>query len=174
MTEVPSTPELVPVSERTIETIINLYMERIGPINDNITYRLNEYKERIIANNTGDWFTWMHKGIMSVATKTRTEQRSIAYLLGLYKAWLTHGFGNCRASEMDKIKSFAESVLSIKLSDAALHKLEDLVTKFGVVSTMAALATPMKPPEDPSLVLMSQLENNLIEVERERTNYYGN
>ena len=170
---VPSSPELVAPAERTLETIMSLYSERIGPTNENIIYRLAEYKERISSQRPSDWFAWMHKGIMSVATKTRTEQRTIAYLLGIYKAWLTHGFGNCRASEMDKIRSFAEDRAHVRFSEAAMHKLDDLVTRFGIVSVMSSLAVPTSPADDPSLAFMERIESNLTENERERGAHYG-
>lgn len=160
---IPSTPELVPENDRTIETIYTLFEERVGPLSENIKYRLREYAERIKGISPDSWYLWMHRGIMTTATKTRVEQRNIAYLIGIYKSWLTYGVGNCKMTEVAKLKTKIARSYQVMFSEEAMKKLEEIVVTYGIFDTVEVLNTMLGEGADLAFEIVCLLERRLKE-----------
>lgn len=165
-----SAPELVLEKDRNVNTILRLYAERVGPLNENIEFRLREYAQRMKEARPEEWFEWMHRGIMTVATKTRVEQRTIAYLLGIYKAWLTYGFGNCRMNEVTKIKNKIAKENNIMFSADGLKALEELVTQHGPLEVYEAYEKLPAHTIDASLRIVGLMEEALNKKKARVTN----
>ena len=153
---VPTVVNLIPKSNQTEETLITMYSERIGELNEHIANRLREYMMYVqkARKDEGDWFFWFHKAIMDVATKTTTEQRNIAYLIGVFKAWLNYGFGTYYNAEFYKAKELFTKRFGIEPSKACATKLNDLVQRFGLVYMVdSVLSCEPEKVTDPSMVI---------------------
>lgn len=168
MEKVPSTPNLVPESERTVETILQLYTERIGPMNENIAFRLREYADRIKIASPTDWFSWMHRAIMTTATKTKVEQRNIAYLIGIYKSWLTYGMGNCKMTEVTKLKSKIAKSYQVVFTEEAMHKLSEVVLTYGIFDTVEVLNNMIGGGVDMAYEIVCAVERRIKERKEEQ------
>jgi hypothetical protein len=158
---VPTVITLIPKEQHTPDTLIAMYTERIGPMTEHIENRLNEYF--IFIQNArkaeNDWFFWCHKAIMDVATKTTTEQRTIAYLIGVFKAWLNYGFGTFYNAEVFKAKELFENTHGVSPSQACTAKLNNLIHNYGIVYAVSAILNcESKEEEDASLRIANACE----------------
>lgn len=156
---IPMRAHLIPESERSVETLIKIFGERVEDVDENIRERLTQYIGYIKAKRPDDWFEWALRGIAQVATKVTKEQRSIAYLLGIYKSWLNYGFGTFRSAEQEKMYEIFKQRFGIEPSPAALEKLEQLVNDWGLVFTTAAVMNVSSPEiQDISLSIVNACE----------------
>jgi outer membrane biosynthesis protein TonB len=80
---VPFSIDLIPKHQRTLDTLMRMYSDCIEEMTPHASGRLEEYAMYIQKERPLDWFEWMFQGIRQVATKVRTDQRSLAYLIGL-------------------------------------------------------------------------------------------
>lgn len=165
---VPTTCSLIKEEDRSINTIIKMYSERIGPSSEHVDERLKEYAGYIKvareAIDKNDWFYWMHLGIMTVANKTTVDQRSIAYLIGIYKAWLSNGFGTFYSAEIVKVKEMFKKLFNIEPSIGALKILDEMIQGYGLVFAVSALHQAPKENDeiDLSLIKAEQCEKYLM------------
>jgi hypothetical protein len=156
---VPLFPHLIPVEERTVDTIIRAFGERVEDVNESIQERIEQYMRYLQQARPDDWFEWGLRGVSQVATKVTKEQRSIAYLIGIYKTWLTYGFGTYHSAEFAKVKELFKQRFGLEPSVEAAAKLNQLIGDWGMVFTVAALMNIQPPPiQDVSLIITNSCE----------------
>lgn len=157
---VPTVVTLIPKEQQTEETLLTMYSERIGEVNEHVNQRLKEYFMfvRNARREQEDWFFWCHKAIMDVATKTTTEQRTLGYLLGVFKAWLTYGFGTFLNAELLKVRGLFINRFNLEPSEECMHRLSLLVNNYGLVHAVSSILLSESQAEDPSLVAVQQCE----------------
>ena len=163
---VPTVAELIPVSKRTEMTLFKFFEERIASVDEHTQQRLSEYFIYIQQARSleDDWFYWAHAGIMNVASKTMSEQRNLAYLIGVYKNWLTYGFGTFMSSECQKIKEIFASRFNVEPSRECLSGINTMIQTYGVVETMEAILCS-NAATDPSLACLKQC-NEFIDTKK--------
>lgn len=174
--QVPTVVSLIPDAERTNETLYRMFEERIAPMDDHVRTRLDEYFGYVkdARKSDGDWFVWCHKGIMQVATKTAVGQRNIAYLIGVFKAWLTYGFGTYHSAELNKIKDLFQNTFGVEPSQACVDKLFSIVQEYGIVHAVTAiLSSATVKSDDVSLQFAAQCENFCRETYSKLGGSYG-
>ena len=165
---VPTAVNLIKPEDRTVETILKMYNERIEDLDSHRADRLKEYCQFIktAREKAGkdDWFNWMHQGIMTVANKSTVDQRNIAYLIGIYKRWLKSGFGAFYNEEEDKLKDFFTLTFGVDLSPAAEKLFSELVQDYGITYATIAVATSKAQVEtDLSLKYVKQCREYLLQ-----------
>lgn len=165
---VPTTVNLIKQEERTLETINRMFAERIGELTSHVKDRLYEYANyiRVARDSIGrdDWFNWMHQGIMTVANKTTVDQRNIAYLIGIYKAWLSNGFGTYHGAEVMKLRDVFKQLYGVDPSSSALKVLDEMIQDYGLVYAVTALhSCPKETNLDMSAMYAEQCKSYLKE-----------
>jgi len=136
---VPLNFSLIPQDFHTIETLRKMCCERIAHLDESSQTRFDEYIGYVRKARPEDWFFWSHKAIAQVASKVTVQQRTIGYLLGLYKNWLKYGFGTFHNSETNKVVNLFKQHFGMDPKDVTMIRLNRLISDFGIVYAVTAI-----------------------------------
>lgn len=154
---------LIKQDQYTVDTLLKMYQQRIGPITEDVELRLKDYF-RHMAHVSDEWWKWAHEGMAICATKVTASQRGIGYLLGIYKSWLKWGFGSNFSAESQKLVETFEKRFGIEPSPDSMRKLHSIIASYGLVFTIEAIYSIDKPPQtDISLLIANDCEKYLNE-----------
>lgn len=141
--------------------VIQLYKDRInGRAQANETERLSEWYLKLSAEGRPA-FGWITEAICRTSTKVRTEQRTIAYMIGILKSWGQYGYGTDYSAEQRKLFDVFENRFECNLTDSSRQKLMELLDNFGIVETMTSLFGTEHGDIDPSMLYLLKMEEGL-------------
>ena len=163
--ELPITPSLIPKEKQTEETLMQMFSERVSKdkLDAHSEARLREYFGYLREQRPEDWFDWGAKAILQVATKTTTAQRTLPYLIGLYKSWLTNGFGTYVNAELFKLYKIFEERHGTYPSEISKTRLSKMVQDYGLTYVTSAVLQAEDTKFDRSLIVTNEVERYIKE-----------
>jgi hypothetical protein len=150
---------------KDIKGIFALFKDRLGVPDENTKMRLEQYWKDLETKGQPA-FERLQEAICITSSKTRAEQRTIAYVIGIIKQWQEYGYGNNLTDEQKKVIMIFEKKIGMPLTLPARGTMLKLFATYGIVDVMTVMfQAELEPPNiDISLLYVQQLDSKIDEL----------
>lgn len=146
---------------KDVKGLCDLYRDRLnGKAEQNELERIEEWHRKLTAAGQPA-YEWIQAAICITSTKVKTDQRHIAYAIGILKSWSKWGYGSDYNQEQRKMFEKFEERFGYELSPSARQKLIALVDTHGIVETLSTLFLTQFSVVDMSKLIVDQMEQRL-------------